>query len=66
MTALLTYQIIMTLPDMEKNVLFDMLDLHLKPFEIDDLLQDDGLNLNSKEEVFKFLIKTVFSKNKKS
>jgi urate oxidase len=66
MTALLTYEIIMTLPEMEKNVLFDMLEPQIKYFDLEDLLQDDGLKLNSKEEIFKFLIKTVFSKNKKS
>ena len=56
----------MSLPELERDILFDMLEPHLKPFELDDILQDDGTNLSTREEVIKYLIKNVFSKYKKS
>ena len=66
MTAKLTYEIIMTLPREEMELLLNMLEPHFEKFDIDDLLDDHSDNETSKEEMIRFLIKTVFSKCKHS
>lgn len=56
----------MTLPDEEKEVLLNMLEPHFEKFDIDDLLLNETENKTSKEEMTRFLIKTLFSKHKLS
>ncbi|SDX53194.1 hypothetical protein [Flavobacterium degerlachei] len=66
MTAELTYQIIMTLPENERVLLFDKLEPQMKKFDIGRLLSDDNQKLIEKREMIEFLIRTQFSKFKKS
>lgn len=66
MTAKLAYDIIMTLPDKEFEKLLNMLEPHFENFDIDTFLSDEIENTPSKEEITRFLIKTVFSKHKNS
>jgi hypothetical protein len=66
MTAKLAYEIIMTLPETERFILFEMLEPEMKPFDLDAILEDNRSNLNKKEEMINYLIRTVFSKNKNS
>ena len=66
MTAKLAYKIVMTLPVNERYTLFDMLEPHMKDLDFDELLKEDNKKENSKEEMVTFLIKSVFSKFKKS
>lgn len=66
MTARLAYQIIMSLSDDERELLFDMLEPHMEKFEIDDFLSETIVNKATKEQITQYLIKTVFSKHKKS
>ncbi|WP_112084661.1 hypothetical protein [Flavobacterium lacus] len=61
MTAKLAYEIIMTLPETEKEILFSMLEPHIKPFDIEDFIDEAPMN---KEQIIEYLIKTVFSKKK--
>ena len=56
----------MTLPDSERVLLFDMLEPYIKPFDLDDILETENPNSQTKEDIIKYLIETVFSKNKKS
>ncbi len=53
----------MTLPESEKELLFAMLEPHIKSFDFEELLEDKPMDKN---EIIKYLIATVFSKNKKS
>lgn len=66
MTAKLAYDIIMTLPDKEFEKLLNMLEPYFENFDIDAFLSDEIENTPSKEEITRFLIKTVFSKHKNS
>lgn len=66
MTAKLAYEIIMTLPESERETLFDMLEPYIKPFELEDILENEFSSGTVKENTIKYLIETVFSKNKKS
>lgn len=61
MTAKLAYEIIMTLPETEKEILFSMLEPQIKPFDIEDIIDETPMN---KEQIINYLIKTVFSKKK--
>lgn len=51
----------MTLPETEKEILFTMLEPYIKPFDIEDLIDEAPMN---KEQIINYLIKTVFSKKK--
>ncbi|RAR51080.1 hypothetical protein B0I10_101254 [Flavobacterium lacus] len=51
----------MTLPETEKEILFSMLEPHIKPFDIEDFIDEAPMN---KEQIIEYLIKTVFSKKK--
>jgi len=66
MTAQLTYQIIQTLPEKEKTLLFDMLEADSKPFIIEELTTPKRKKPALDLEVMKYLIETCFSKNKDS
>lgn len=66
MTAKLAYDIIMTLPQKEFDILLNMLEPHFENFDIDTLLLDEIVNTSSKEEMTRYLIKTIFSKHKNS
>lgn len=61
LTAKLAYELIMTLPETEKEILFSMLEPHMKSFDIEDLIDEAPMN---KEQIIDYLIKTVFSKKK--
>jgi hypothetical protein len=61
-TAKLAYELIMTLPEKEKDILFSMLEPHMKSFDIEDLIDEAPMN---KKEITEYLLKTVFRKNKK-
>jgi hypothetical protein len=63
MTAKLAYEIIMTLPESEKDQLFIMLEPHVKSFDLEEFIDESPMDKN---EIIKYLIATVFSKNKKS
>lgn len=63
MTAKLAYEIIMSLPETERDKLYSMLEPHIKSLEIEDLIDETPMN---KSEIILYLIETVFSKHKKS
>lgn len=52
----------MTLPETEKDQLFAMLEPHIKSFDLEELMEYKPMDKN---EIIKYLIATVFSKNKK-
>lgn len=52
----------MTLPETEKDILFSMLEPHMKSFNIEELINGTPMN---KQEMIDYLIKNVFSKHKK-
>jgi hypothetical protein len=62
MTAKLTYDIIMTLSENERESLFDMLEPHMKKFDLEDLISDERQKTIEKEALIKHIIKTQFSK----
>jgi hypothetical protein len=62
MTAKLTYDIIMTLSENERESLFDMLEPQMKKFDLEDLISDERQKSKEKEELLKHIIKTQFSK----
>lgn len=66
MTAQLTYQIIQTLPETERTLLFDMLESDKKPFSIDDLINSKEVVIPSDNEMICYLIENCFSKIKDS
>lgn len=66
MTANLAYQIIMALPDNERELLFDMIDSHMKKFDLEELLSDELPKKISEKEMMLRLIETCFSKVKNS
>ena len=62
MTAKLAYEIIMTLSETEKDILFNMLEPEMKPLDIKKLVQKKPKN---NIEMQLKLIETIFSKHKK-
>ena len=66
MTAQLTYQIIMTLPEKERELLLDMLEPLMKKFDLEELISDKVYEKNSQKERMLRLIDTCFSKVKDS
>lgn len=66
MTAQLTYQIIMMLPEKERQILFDMLEPQMKKFDLEELVSDQASKKASKNERMLRLIDTCFSKVKDS
>ncbi len=66
MTANLAYQIIMALPENERELLFDMIDPHMKKFDLEELLSVEIQVKLSKNEIMLRLIDTCFSKVKNS
>lgn len=66
MTAQLTYQIIQTLPETERKLLFDMLEANSKPFSIEELTTPKRKKPALDIEVMKYLIDNCFSKIKDS
>jgi hypothetical protein len=66
MTAQLTYQIIMTLPEKERELLFDMLEPQMKKFDLEELISDEVQTKISNDEMMLLLIDRYFSKVKDS
>jgi len=67
MTAQLTYQIIMTLPEKERELLFNMLEPQMKKFDLEELISDDVPPTKiSNDEMMLLLIDRYFSKVKDS
>ncbi|WP_396167716.1 hypothetical protein [Flavobacterium sp.] len=66
MTATLTYQIIMSLSENEKETLFDMLTPHFEKFDLDEFVSEEIEIGFSDKQLTDYLIKTVFGKYKKS
>jgi hypothetical protein len=66
MTAKLAYEIIMTLEEKERELLFDMLMPHTVEFDIDDLVSKENQFDFNKQEMTEYLIKRLFSNVKKS
>ncbi len=66
MTAKLAYEIVMSLPDKERTLLFDMLEPHFEKFDLDNFISDEIEIGYSETEITDFLIKTLFSKYKKT
>ena len=66
MTVNLAYQIIMSLPENERNLLFDMLEPQMKKFDLEELISDKASKKASKNERMLRLIDTCFSKVKDS
>ncbi|MFV8339627.1 hypothetical protein ACNQGL_10185 [Flavobacterium sp. LB3P21] len=66
MTADLVYQIIMALPENERELLFNMIDPHMKKFDLEELLSDEIPEKISGKEMMLRLIDTCFSKVKNS
>ena len=66
MTAKLIYPVIMSLPEKERELLLDMLATENKELDLKKLLSEDHQKLIEKREMVAYLIKTQFSKFKKS
>ena len=66
MTANLAYQIIMSLPENERELLFEMIDPHMKKFDLEELLSDEIPKKISENDMMLRLIETCFSKVKNS
>lgn len=67
MTAQLTYQIIMTLPEKERELLFNMLEPQMKKFDLEELISDEVPPAKiSNDEMMLLLIDRYFSKVKDS
>ena len=66
MTAKLAYQIIMTLPENERELLLIMLEPEMKKFDLEEFISEDYVAKISNEEMIKRLIDTCFSKVKDS
>lgn len=64
MTAKLTYEIVMSLPNNERTLLLDMLEPHFKKFDLDDFILNE-IEKYSDTEITNYLVKTLFSKYKK-
>ena len=67
MTAQLTYQIIMTLPENERELLLKMLEPQMKKFDLEELISDEvPPEKISNDELMLLLIGRYFSKVKGS
>ena len=66
MTANIAYEIIMLLPENERDLLFDMLEPQMKKFDLEELISDKASKKASKSERMLRLIDTCFSKVKDS
>ena len=67
MTAQLTYQIIMTLPEKERELLFNMLEPQMKKFDLEELISDEIPPAKiSNDEMMLLLIDRYFNKVKDS
>ena len=66
MTANIAYEIIMSLPENERDLLFDMLEPQMKKFDLEELISDKASKKASKNERMLRLIDTCFSKVKDS
>ncbi len=66
MTVNLAYEIIMSLPENERDLLFDMLEPQMKKFDLEELISDKASKKASKNERMLRLIDTCFSKVKDS
>ena len=66
MTAKLTYEIIMTLPEKERQILLDMLEPQYEKFDVENFLSEEIESGFSDDELTKYLIETLFSKYKKT
>ena len=66
MTAQLTYQIIMTLPEKERELLLNMLEPQMQKFDLEELISDKASKKATKNERMLRIIDTCFSKVKDS
>jgi len=66
MTAQLTFQIIMTLPEKERELLLNMLEPQMKKFDLEELISDEVQTKISNNEMMLLLIDRYFSKVKDS
>jgi len=67
MTAQLTFQIIMTLPEKERELLLNMLEPQMKKFDLEELISDEAPPAKiSNDEMMLLLIDRYFSKVKDS
>lgn len=67
MTAQLAYQIIMTLPEKERELLLNMLEPQMKKFDLEELISDEVPPAKiSNDEMMLLLIDRYFSKVKDS
>ncbi len=66
MTAKLTYEIIMSLPESERTLLFDMLEPNFEKFNFDDFISEEIETGYSDKQITDYLINTIFSKHKKT
>lgn len=66
MTAKLLYQLTMMLPENELELYIDMIEPHMKKFDLNELILDEIPVKMSKNEIMLRLIDTCFSKVKNS
>lgn len=66
MTAKLTYEIIMSLPEGERTLLFDMLEPNFEKFDFDDFISEEIEIGYSDKQITDHLISTLFSKYKRT
>lgn len=66
MTAKLLYELTKMLPENELELFIDMIEPHMKKFDLEDLLSDEIPKKNSEKEMMLRLIETCFSKVKNS
>ena len=66
MTAKLTYEIIMSLPEGERILLFDMLEPNFEKFDFDDFISEEIEIGYSDKQINDYLISTLFSKYKRT
>ena len=66
MTAKLTYEIIMSLPDSERILLFDMLEPNFEKFNFDEFISEEVETGYSDKQITEYLINNLFSRYKKS
>lgn len=66
MTAKLTYEIIMSLPESERTLLFDMLEPNFEKFNFDEFISEEIEIGYSDKQITDYLLNTLFSKYKKT
>lgn len=66
MTAKLAYEIIMSLPDGERILLFDMLEPNFEKFNFDEFISEEVETGYSDKQITEYLINNLFSRYKKS